>query len=487
MSLRTRLTLWYTGVLALTLLLFGTALYVFISVTTKNNIQQSLSDQGGSIIQQIQVVPLLNMNVITLPELNDFKSAGTFLQANRTDGLTTKSNNFRGNLPFDRAAGFERAQQEASWFTLYSTKEDYSLLVYHIRMEAKGQFLGVLQVATEVSGDYAFLKNLRYILLLLSVVAVGIAATLGSYLARKALRPIEHVITAASRIERGEDLGQRIGHTGPRDEIGRLTETINSMLERLEATYNDLEQAYRTQRRFVADASHELRTPLTTIRGNVDLLQKVWNDPQREERLPLSLEAMRDIAHEAERMSRLVGDLLALARADAGQRISKTDIALKPVVEEVIRKSQFITKTAEWRQGDLSALDGAVIYGNADYVQQLLIIFIDNAFKYTDEGYVQLDAVRAQGRVAIRIRDSGIGMNSEELPLIFERFYRADASRGQTAGTGLGLSIAKWIIDELGGSIEVVSRKGEGSLFVIWLPLSGGAGEFPPVAGEDMV
>jgi signal transduction histidine kinase len=119
----------------------------------------------------------------------------------------------------------------------------------------------------------------------------------------------------------------------------------------------------------------------------------------------------------------------------------------------------------------LSALDGAVVHGNKDYLQQMLFIFIENAFKYTTHGYVELSAVRADNQIGLRIADTGIGMNKEEVPHIFDRFYRADVSRGKTAGTGLGLSIAKWIIDEHGGSIEVKTMIGEGTEFLIWLPV----------------
>lgn len=470
MSLRTRLTLWYTGVLAVTLLAFGIALYYFISYTTQTNIENALKRQGENFVGQIRIIPLLNL--VQLPELNDFKTAGTFLQANRIDREVNKSNNFKGYLPFEFEAGFERAISEKSWFTSYET-EGNELLVYHIRMELNGKFLGVLQVATVISDDFTFLHDLKFILILLSVLTVMMAATLGYYLARKALHPVEQLIAAADRIERGEDLAQRIEHTGPKDEIGRLTDTINGMLGRLESTYRELEEAYRNQRRFVSDASHELRTPLTTIRGNVELLEKMWKENRDDADLTLSLEAMKDISEEAARMSRLVGDLLALARADAGHQIVKSNVEIRAVVEEAIRKAEFLPRKAEveWRQGDLSALDGAVVHGNADYLQQLLYIFIENAFKYTHAGYVQIDALKLESQIGIRIRDTGIGLDPNEVPHIFERFYRADMSRGITSGTGLGLSIAKWIIDEHGGSVEVVSRKNEGTMFVIWFPL----------------
>ena len=295
-------------------------------------------------------------------------------------------------------------------------------------------------------------------------------------MARKALKPIERVIDAANQIGSSDDLEKRIHYDGPLDEIGRLTETINGMLSRIQITYLELDEAYRAQRRFVSDASHELRTPLTTIRGNVDLLEKMWKQTSGStelatpDQMQMSLEAMHDIAGEAQRMSRLVNDLLALARADAGVLMEKKPVEIMPLVQEVVRRAQLLEHTADWQVGDLDALEHAVVQGNRDYLQQLLFIFIENAFKYTPVGTVRFEASRTDSFIGIRISDTGIGMDKEDIPHIFDRFYRADLSRGLTSGTGLGLSIAKWIIDEHGGSIEVTTRKDEGSTFMIWLP-----------------
>ncbi|UUZ97770.1 HAMP domain-containing histidine kinase [Paenibacillus sp. P25] len=337
----------------------------------------------------------------------------------------------------------------------------------------------MIQIGMQLDQTERLFLLLRWVLAGMAVLVIALAASVGWFISRKAFNPIEQVIAATDQIEKGADLARRIEYKGPNDEIGRLTQTINGMLGRLQHTYDELEEAYRAQRRFVSDASHELRTPLTTIRGNVDLLEKMWRQtaeqvgPAGKDRmqLELSLEAMHDIAGEAERMSRLVNDLLSLARADAGFQMAKTEIELRPLVDEVVRKAQLLPRSAEWIVGDLSALDGLQIYGNSDYVQQLIFIFIENAFKYTDRGYVRLDALRHDGQVGIRIEDTGIGMDKEEIPHIFERFYRADPSRGKKSGTGLGLSIAKWIIDEHNGSIEVKTIKDAGSTFVIWLPV----------------
>jgi two-component system OmpR family sensor kinase len=343
-------------------------------------------------------------------------------------------------------------------------------------------FEGILQIGTRVDDINRILQHISNFLVFFALFVILLAATLGSYLSRKALKPIEYVIDATNTIGNRADLDKRIEHHGPQDEIGRLTGTINGMLERIQATYNELEESHLVQRRFVSDASHELRTPLTTIRGNVELLDKIWSGKENdtvlsdEEKEEMSRDSLRDIADEAARMSRLVNDMLSLARADAGYEMNKELLALQPLVEEVARKAALLPKKAEWRIGNLEALEGAEVYGSRDYLQQLLYIFIENAFKYTERGHVMLDAFRSGDHAALRISDTGMGMDKAEVPHIFERFYRADLSRGVTSGTGLGLSIAKWIIDEHEGSIEVMTAKGEGTVFVIWLPL-----RFPPM------
>jgi len=253
------------------------------------------------------------------------------------------------------------------------------------------------------------------------------------------------------------------------------------MLERLERAYKELEESIAAQRRFVSDASHELRTPLTTIRGNVDFLAKIWGGEggqaegapalTAEEREQLSKEAIHDIADEARRMSRLVNDMLALARADAGYTMPMERLSLRPLAEEAARRAAFLPRKAEWVVGPLDALDGVWVKGNRDYLLQLLFIFIENGFKYTPSGEVRLEAVRSGDKVGLVVADTGIGMSKEEVPHIFDRFYRADESRGKTAGTGLGLSIAKWIADMHHATLEVRTKLGEGSRFIVWLPV----------------
>jgi signal transduction histidine kinase len=252
--------------------------------------------------------------------------------------------------------------------------------------------------------------------------------------------------------------------------VGQLAGAFNEMLERLE-------RIFRAQRRFVADVSHELRTPLTTIRGNVDLLRRMGGTD------PASLNA---IQNETARMVRLVGDLLMLAQADAGHLpIAREPIEMDALIAEIADQArviaghrlQVVVECAEpEREAPLT------VRGDADRLRQLLLNLTDNAFKHTpDDGCVSLCLAQMDGWVRITVADTGSGISPEDLPHVFDRFYRADKSRWRRpalseaspgVGVGLGLSIARWIAEAHGGRIEVQSEQGKGSAFHIWLPLA---------------
>ncbi|GAB6988390.1 sensor histidine kinase [Paenibacillus pini] len=478
MSIRLRLTAWYTAILAMTMILFGSLIYGVIHFNTYNEVKKRLILQSNKIEKPSIQINLpqgtLDLNIV-LP--SDFLAAQMFVQLhNYTNGETKLTNNLiemKTKLPIpnikdvDQAVGFKQVMIKNNPF-----------MVYQKSLILEGQTVGFLQVAAFTGSEASLLTRLRNILVLGSTMMVIIASTLGLFLARKSMRPIENVIEAASRIQNGSDLSVRIEYDGPQDEIGQLIDTVNSMLGRMEGFYKELEDSYAMQRRFVSDASHELRTPLTTIRGNVDLLQKMWSKdgderPNLDEETlnQMSLEAVSDIADESKRMTRLVADMLSLARADTGRTFEKEPVPLEILVEEVARRANLLPHEAEWVTGDFSILNGIYVSGNKDYMQQMLFIFIENAFKYTPEGKVTFDAFIYKNQVGIRVADTGIGMNKDEVPHIFDRFYRADQSRGMTEGIGLGLSIAKWIIDELQGSVEVVTTMDEGTTFIIWLPI----------------
>lgn len=487
MSIRLRLTLWTSGLLAISMIVFGVCIYFFVNWNTYAEIKEQMRYQDS----KIDVIGATNfldqtLDLLIGPQFR-LEKKDMFIQlVNYKEGAIKQSNNFPYEfvVPYPEAKtkpkeGFVRTHIEIN-------KEKYSMLTYQRPYYLEKDLVGLVQVAVFSYNEERFLSGLRTILIFSSIVVVLIAFTVGLFVARQALRPIERVIKATQQIENGSDLSVRIPAMGPKDEIGRLVSTLNVMLARLEMAYNELDEAYKAQRRFVSDASHELRTPLTTIRGNIELLERMWTKvretnqntetgewmPLDLDRWELSKESMSDISAEATRMSTLVNDLLALARADAGYTMEKTPLDLLPLTEEVVRRAQLLPRTADWKVGSLAALEGIRVNANHNYLQQLLFIFIENAFKYTPEGSIELSAVRNEQQIGFVVEDTGIGMNPEEIPHIFDRFYRADESRGVTVGTGLGLSIAKWIIDEHQGSVEVMTREGKGTKFTIWLPIS---------------
>ncbi|MDK2815397.1 MAG: two-component system, OmpR family, sensor kinase [Moorella sp. (in: firmicutes)] len=466
MTLRWRLTLLVTVILTLTFLVLGSLVYILMGRYLTSAIDRSLAFRAKEVISSIKVESnFLRQQRITLPDVNVFAAPDIFLQVVDSEGfvVTRSSNLGRQTLPVGPQTLIQ-AHQGIDFFTTESI-DNYPLRIYNVPLLLKGQPVGILQVARLLSPVKKTLSDLRRVLIFLGLVAVLIATILGYILARAALRPIERLTQVAAQIGEGRDLAQRVPYHGPMDEIGRLAATFNAMLGRLQRAYTRLEEAYSAQRRFVADASHELRTPLTTIRGNIDLLRKMKGADMATQE-----EALADIASEAERMSRLVNDLLTLARADAGLEIKREPLEIAGLLQEIVRQAPLLGEATFTARG-LESLTGQQVLGNRDYLKQLLFILLDNAFKYTPAGgRIELAAAVEHEKLIIQVKDTGPGIAPEDLEHIFERFYRADATRS-SGGTGLGLAIARWIVEQHQGEIKVESRVGEGTTFMVILPL----------------
>jgi two-component system, OmpR family, sensor kinase len=313
-----------------------------------------------------------------------------------------------------------------------------------------------------------------------TVLATGIGAAFllsigGAYLlAGAALRPVDAVTSAARKMGEG-DLSKRLPVANPKDELGRLVITINALLSRLEAAFVRREEALERQRRFAADASHELRTPLTAISGHARMLDE-WalkEDPQRAKR------SVGVIRREASRMRSLAESLLALTRGDeegAGLKVGRYD--LSAVAKEAAQA------TRDANDGKVS-IECVLPKGEVeatfdrDRAFQVATILLDNAVRYTPESSHVTVSVREDGDwVALEVSDTGVGIPEDQLPLIFERFHRADPSRSK-GGAGLGLSIARQIAESHGGQIRAKSTPGTGSTFTLLLPRNG-SGSPPP-------
>jgi two-component system, OmpR family, sensor kinase len=304
-----------------------------------------------------------------------------------------------------------------------------------------------------------------------AILAAGIGAAFlfsigGAYLlARAALGPVE-TVTSTARSMGEDDLSKRLPVANPKDEIGRLATTINALLARLEAAFTRREEALSRQRRFAADASHELRTPLTSISGHARMLDEWALEKDRE----TARRSVRAIRREAKRMRSLVESLLTLTRGDEGAPLDVGRHDLAEIAKEAVETAR---DTADGRlsvefvppeQGIMATCDRGRIL-------QVASILLDNAVKYTPAGGTVTVAVRARGdRVELEVSDNGVGIPEDELPLIFERFHRADAARAED-GAGLGLSIARQIAEAHGGTINARSKLGAGSRFVLTLPI----------------
>ncbi len=294
---------------------------------------------------------------------------------------------------------------------------------------------------------------------LLVIGLVGMVAALGGgwAIAAQALRPIDQMTQTARTIAYAQDTSHRVETPPTRDELGRLAETFNAMLA-------SLEEASRAQQRFVADASHELRAPLTVIQGNLEFLEQHPEIPAVER-----ADVLGEVKHETFRLTRLVADLLALARADAGFGIQRAFVDLDAVVLETFKTAQSL---AHGQTLKLDPFEPIQIVGDEDRLRQLVLILLDNAIKYTPAGgNVTLGLSQHAGRAEIIIRDTGVGILSNDLPHVFERFYRADPARGRhPGGTGLGLAIARWIVEQHSGIITMQSTPGDGTIVTVQLP-----------------
>ncbi|MDS1030179.1 ATP-binding protein [Bacillota bacterium LX-D] len=427
-------------------------------------IDKSLTAKAVEVFNSIKIIDTENhaLQKVILPDIDVFASPDVYVQVvDRYGRNIARSSNLGGQfLPIDLQTITSAGRKELS-FKTYSYK-NVRLRIYNQPIFLDAELVGILQVARTLNSSVQTLTNLRLILLTCLTLAIMAAASAGWFLARSALRPIEKVTEEAGSIGEHQDLSHRVQYNGPSDEVGRLVQTFNTMLARLQTAYEKLENSYVMQKRFLADASHELRTPLTTIRGNVELLEKIGENSSA-----LRQECLADIRSEAERMSRLVNDLLALARAEAGQLPEKEPIALTPFLREVLRQGSLLKKEVNFIYDDPEELHGVKILGNTDYLRQLFLILLDNAFKFTPpQGTVTFSFTKEPQSVVFKIKDTGSGIAAEDLPHIFERFYRGNKARSQE-GTGLGLAIAKWITEVHAADIKVSSQLGIGSTFTI--------------------
>ncbi|OPX90043.1 MAG: putative sensor histidine kinase TcrY [Pelotomaculum sp. PtaB.Bin104] len=467
MSLRLKMTFLFCGILALTMLLFGFNVYYFMDYNLNAEADRAIVEIAEDFVRSTKILGdfPLPLRQVELPEIDVFANPNTYIQVVDQNGaVVAQSDNLGGQVmplgettlgDIDYGQGFHET-------VLIGTQR---LSVYNRPLVIEGEVVGVLQVGRTMGPIEAALNRLRLLLLIGGGLALYFTGTLGWFLAGATLRPISRITETAQAIQQARDLNRRIDYNGPRDEVGHLAETLNQMLERLYKAYQDLKEAEAAQRRFVSDASHELRTPITTIRGNAELLRKMGDSHPA-----ARAEALSDIICETERMTRLVTNLLALARADAGYQMEMTPIALVDLLSETFRQAAVLAVDVNFTVKDTSSLKGVLVRGNADYLKQLFLILLQNAFQYAGAGEkVWVESRKLAGWSEVLVYDSGAGIDEQDLPLVFDRFYRAGRTR-HSDGTGLGLAIAKWIVEQHEGTISVKNSIGKGCVFSVRLP-----------------
>lgn len=332
--------------------------------------------------------------------------------------------------------------------------------------------VGYVQMSASLADLDRSMNRFRLLLVAAAVGGLVIAIAGSLTTASRALRPVADVTETARAIALSRGFSRRLEPISQNDELGELARTFNEML-------SSLEEVHRAQRRFVDNAAHELRAPLTSIIGNLDLLERAHDLPEQERTALLA-----DVRAEAERLGRLVNELLTLARADAGQRLSRAPVDLDRIVVDVVRQARAL---ADGIEVSIIHLSPVVVSGDADWLKQLLFILVENAVRYTPVGGKVNVALRVgEDEARVSVSDTGIGIAPNDLPHIFDRFYRADPARSRVAGgSGLGLAIAKWIAEAHDGRIEVESVVGQGSTFTVFLPLPSTARTSEQSADED--
>ena len=482
-SIRFRLTAWYTLLLAGVLAVLGFSVLRLTDERLQMEGEARLKKTGEDIVAAVEKLG---------PGLQIEEVDGQPFSLESVGGLTSSLQGFAKRGLLIQVAN---ANEEVRAHSPYAPTEEVLLPVDPARKTkfasgvarvdgvevrairlpiiANGRFpIGAIYVGERLDGQYATLAALRRTLFVTSLVGLALAVAGGWLLAGRALRPVARVTATAAQIAAGDgvaaSLATRLRVPDSGDEIAHLAATFNAMLDRLEASF-------RSQQRFVADASHELRTPLTAIRGNVEVLARQLGAMLADVETKDDLDAaIADIQRESARMGRLVDDLLFLVRTDApdpgAPRFEPRPLRLDEVARDAGRTASAL---ANGQHLQVVAATPVTVRGDADRLEQLLLILLDNALRHTPAGKrVVVEVIPARsGMTAVAVRDEGEGIAPEHLPHLFDRFYRADDARGRvTGGTGLGLAIARAIAHAHGGEIGVRSESGVGSVFTVSLP-----------------
>jgi len=457
-SVRTRLTLWYAGVLAMSLVAFALVIYYAAARSFHERQDESLRSTAHTVasayVEEIGEAHSLNKAAeVVLLELT---FPDRYVQIIDSNGQTIGASKNGTVLTIPPPVLSQSRERNAGFATI----DGLRVAVVPVSTDRN---LGFAAVAERLSVLEEGLGQLRRDFFA-GVPLVLLLASLGGYfLARKSLAPITSMNAQTQRIS-AESLSSRLDVTNPRDELGRFATTINDLLARLENSFNE-------QQRFIADASHELRTPLAVLRGETEVaLGKTRTVKEYQESLTL-------IQEEAERLSRIVEDLFILARQpiQLPTALIEESVSLTKVVADCARAAQVLADRKGVRLKLQNDSPSIALNADEELLKRMILNLLDNAVKYTPEGgEILLTLARQNGNAEIVVRDTGIGIPATDQQRVFDRFYRVDKARSRAlGGAGLGLSIARCIVEAHRGQITIESIPRHGSTFTVSLPLKG--------------
>lgn len=489
MTIRLRLTLWYTALLGATLIFFSVVVYSALSNSLWTQVQWNMERQGQEVAAFLSDQMEKDLDRMNDPQQLQLPMAKLFIgsvgvQVVRMDGMVAMRSSNLGSMTVPKPPTLMDEIRQGHSLSYRTESDDGTpLLIYSLPLVVNEMHIvAMVQVVQPVNGVESTLTEVARNLLLGTILSLVIAAVVGALLARRALAPLQEITDTAQRISSTKDLGQRIllAHDNPaqdKSEVGRLAATFNSMLDQIQQLFN-------AQRRLTADVSHELRSPLTTIQGNVELLQRMSGQMYpvssygagREEIGAVLQETLGEVESEANRMSQMISDLLLLAQADSGLQLNLERLEMDTLLLDTYRQTR---RMAERRAGPgeltvrLGSEDQAVVWGDRERLRQLFLNLTGNAIKYSPTGgVITLGLAVVDGWVRMDVSDTGVGISPEDQAHIFQRFFRADKARSRDqGGAGLGLSIASWIAEAHGGRITVTSQVDAGSTFSVWLPV----------------
>jgi len=447
-SIRTRLTLWYAFVLSVILVCFCVVLYFSIAFTLNKQVDHVLRKQAHNISDSYLPETDGFRNV---PEQDYISSPLIWFRLVKLGGRLFRPSPtfhiFQQPFPLQNAQSIRSETPIFKTFTLGN--QTFRSIIYPV--EATTKRVGWVQLIMPISDVAGTLKTIRTYIFILVPLATLLLSIGGNFLARTTLRPIDSIRRQVDEIY-GKNLSRRIDVVKPDDELGLLALTFNQMLERLQ-------EAFESQRRFLADASHEIKTPLAILKSQWEKLADAKTMPiQYKKEIHSNLE-------ELARLAQLVDNLLLLSEIDDNRiKIEQKPVNLQKVLEEIFEDGKILAEQKD-QSITLESLESVVISGDHNRLLQLFLNLVDNAVKYTPEkGEISFYLSKKNKTTFVEIRDTGIGISEKDLQCIFDRFYRVDKSRSrQQGGSGLGLSICEWIVNAHHGSINIQSEIGRGT------------------------